>query len=174
MSRRVFLPTWQIFEALGIYFLFSCEKKHLWSICKLLIGLLFLFNVAYYAYNYFVHTNSEYSKYWQYGYKQTIDYTKKYALIDKKIFFANDIEQGYMFYLFYNKYDPQKYISENGSNRINSACYNIDNAYFGVCKDMIGRGDIYVTAKLPSSNFKIIKVIKYPDNESAVWILEHL
>jgi 4-amino-4-deoxy-L-arabinose transferase-like glycosyltransferase len=171
----IFLPTWQIFEALGLYAILSYKNNYKWNLFKSLVIFLLLINVAYYSFNYFIHTNSEYLKYWQFGYKEAIDYTSNYTYANKKVFFANDIEQGYIFYLFYNQYDPQKYILNGGSNRVNSNCYAIDKAYFGTCKEMSKSGDLYVTSKeQSSSNFKIIKTISYSDNKIAVWILEYL
>ena len=172
----IFLPTFHVFEALGWIYLFSLITRAKFS--RFFIGIiiiLFSLNVFYYLHQYFTYTNSEYGKYWQFGYKEAIDYTKKYTDTNKKIFFANNIEQGYIFYLFYNKYDPQRYISNSGSNRLNPNCFSIDNAYFSLCKGMIRKGDIYVTSKVQSSSdFKIVKAVRYPDGEVAVWILEYL
>jgi 4-amino-4-deoxy-L-arabinose transferase-like glycosyltransferase len=171
----IFLPTFHVFEGLGCYYLFSFLSGV--KLSRFLMGIIiiiFSLNVFYYFHQYFAYTNSEYGQYWQFGYKEAINYVDKYAKESKRVFFANDIEQGYIFYLFYNKYDPQKYLADGGSNRINPIGYSIDNAYFGTCKNIIKRGDLYVTSKEPSSDFKIIKVITYFDNQPAVWILEQL
>ncbi len=172
----IFLPTFHVFEALGWIYLLSLLSRVKFS--RFYIGIvvfLFSVNVFYYMHQYFSHTNTDYGQYWQYGYKEAIDYTKQYVNTERRIFFASDIEQGYMFYLFYNEYDPQRYIFDNGSNRINSACYTIGNAYFGMCSDIIRKGDLYITSKTqPSSNFRIVKAIAYSYNETSVWILEYL
>lgn len=172
----IFLPIFQVFEALGCFYLFSLLSKIKFSrIYFGIVIILFSLNVVYYFHQYFVYTNSEYGQYWQYGYKEAINYVNKYANTDKKVFFANNIEQGYIFYLFYTKYDSQKYILKNGSNRINPNCYSINNAFFGECKNMFKKGDLYVTSKQQiSSNFRLVKTIAYPGNETAVWILEYL
>jgi 4-amino-4-deoxy-L-arabinose transferase-like glycosyltransferase len=171
----IFLPTFHIFEALGCYYLFSLLSRIKFSRLWMgIIVILFSLNVFYYFHQYFVYTNSEYGQYWQYGYKEAIDYINKSINQDKKVFFANDIEQGYIFFLFYNKYNPQKYLANDGSNRINPSCYSIDNAYFGICAGMLKKGDYYVTSKEPSVDFRSIKIIRYSDNQPAVWILERL
>lgn len=173
----IFLPTFHVFEALGWFYLFSFLSKVNFSRFYMgIIIILFSFNLSYYFHQYFAYTNSDYGKYWQYGYKEAIDYIKKYIDTDKKIFFADDIEQGYIFYLFYNKYDPKKYIPDGGSNRINLKCYAIDNAYFGLCNDRMKKGDFYITSKQQSfANFKIVKKVMYTDDiQTAVWILEYL
>lgn len=172
----IFLPTFHIFEALGWIYLFSLLRRIKFSsLYMMIIIILFSINVSYYLHQYFAHTNTEYGQYWQYGYKEAIGFTKKYIGTEKRIFFANDIEQGYVFYLFYNKYDPQKYIAGDGSNRNSFGCYSIDNAYFGACNGLVRKGDIYITSKEQTSpNFKIVTQITYPYNETAVWVLEYL
>jgi 4-amino-4-deoxy-L-arabinose transferase-like glycosyltransferase len=171
----IFLPTFHILEALGCYYLFSLlsgiKFSRLWMG---IIVILFSLNVFYYFHQYFVYTNSEYGQYWQYGYKEAIDYVNKSIKRNSKVFFADDIEQGYIFYLFYNKYNPRKYFADGGSNRINPTCYFIDNAYFGTCMGMLKKGDYYITSKEPPVDFKSIETIRYSDNHPAVWILERL
>jgi 4-amino-4-deoxy-L-arabinose transferase-like glycosyltransferase len=169
----IFLPSFHIFEALGWFYLFSILSRVKFSrICMGIIIIIFSFNVFYYFHQYFNYTNSEYGQYWQFGYKEAIDFTDK--LTGKRIFFDNNIEQGYIFYLFYNKYDPQKYLLSGGSNRINPKCYTIENAYFGTCQGMISKYDILVTSKPQlSPDYRVIKTIINPVGEPTVWILEH-
>jgi 4-amino-4-deoxy-L-arabinose transferase-like glycosyltransferase len=169
----IFLPGFNVFEALGCFYIFSVLSRVKFSrIFMGIIIILFSFNVCYYFHQYFAYTNSEYGQYWQSGYKEAIDFTDK--LTNKRIFFDNNIEQGYIFYLFYNQYDPRKYLLGNGSNRINPKCYTIENAYFGTCQGMISKGDIYVTGKPElSPDYRVIKTIVNPGGEPTVWILEH-
>ncbi len=170
----IFLPSFHVFEALGwIYFLSIITKVKFSRFYIGFISILVVVNVFYYLHQYFLHTNSDFGKYWQYGYKEAINYVTTLAT-KKRIFFANDVEQGYIFYLFYNNYDPGEYLSQNGSNRINGNCYSISTAYFGVCGNMIKKGDIYVTRKgMESSDLKKIKEIRDSNNETAVSIFEH-
>ncbi len=172
----IFLPAFHVFEALGLFYFISIIKKIRLSYFFIGIFLILLtLNIFYFLHQHFFHTNSEYGKYWQYGYKEAIAFVNANVDAKKRVFFANDIEQGYMFYLFYNKYSPKKYLSENGSNRMNTPCYSIDNAYFGICKEMISKGDIYITSKgEESSDFKRIKKIDYLNKEIAVEIFERL
>lgn len=172
----IFLPAFHVFEALGWFYFFSLISKVKFSSFYVLLALMLLiFNIFYYLHQYFIHTNTDYAKYWQYGYKEAINFVNTNIDIKKRIFFANDIEQGYIFYLFYNGYSPKKYLAESGSNRVSSPCYSINNAYFGQCKDLVRKGDIYITSKGDkSSEFKGIKKINYSNDETAVEIFEHL
>jgi hypothetical protein len=172
----IFLPTFHVFEALGLIYFLSIIKRVKFSRFYVgLISILFVVNIFYYLHQYFFHTNTDFGKYWQYGYREAIDYVDRYMDTDKRVFFANDIEQGYIFYLFYNNYSPIQYSSQNGSNRINANCYAISNAYFGICNNMIKKGDIYVTSNgEESSDLKKIKEIRDSNSEIAISIFEHI
>lgn len=171
----IFLPSWQILEAMGALSLFLFLEKDTKG--KLLIAffsIVFCLNIAYFFHQYYGHTDKEYGRYWQSGYKEAISYIRKYNDTDRKIVFSPTVEQGYMFYLFYNKYDPQKYLAKGGSQRLASECHAIDNAFFGACKGEIKKGDIYLTAKSDETvDGKMLKKILLPDGSDAVIIYEY-
>ena len=114
-----FLPTWQIFTSLGIiYFIDLVQKlkvKTLSVFCYLFFVFCFLFNFGYYLHQYYVHQSQEYSRYWQYGYKQLVAELEKLKPEYKKIRVSIEAEQPYMFFLFYTKYDPKKYLAAGGT-----------------------------------------------------------
>ncbi len=137
----IFLPTWHIFEAFGWWYAFSLLKNNPLKII-LLVPLLFLFiNIVYFLHQYFVHTNTDSQKDWQYGYKEAVENIDT----EKKVIFSKNFEQPYIFYLFYTKYSPEKYLETGGSSRLNQKCYAIDNAYFGDCFETLKSGDQYVS-----------------------------
>ncbi len=115
----VFLPTFQIFTALGIVAIVTARKgvyKNLAAYCIIfLYGLFVVFNFAYYIDKYFVHMNPEFSEYWQYGYEDAVTETEKIKGKYEKVVVSNKLEQSYMFFLFYTKYDPNKYLAGGGT-----------------------------------------------------------
>ncbi|MBU1327474.1 glycosyltransferase family 39 protein [Patescibacteria group bacterium] len=119
----VFLPVFQVFTAVGIcQFIkkaLSVKRKvfalPLSSLFLSFTFLLFTFNFLYYLHMYFVHMNREYSEYWQYGYKQAVEYAQENKEQYKKIVVSTKLEQPHMFFLFYTKYDPKKYLAEGGT-----------------------------------------------------------
>ncbi|MBA3723320.1 MAG: glycosyltransferase family 39 protein [Candidatus Levybacteria bacterium] len=140
----IFLPTWHIFEAFGWWYAYTSLKNTKLKI-MLLIPLLFLFlNIIYFFHQYFVHTNTNFQRDWQFGYKEAVAYPKENT--DKRTIFSKNLEQPYIFYLFYTKYSPEKYLKTGGSSRLNEKCYAIDNAYFGDCLDTIKSGNRYVSS----------------------------
>ncbi len=114
----VFLPTFQIFVAFGIYEFWQrlmVKRNILRPLLVLGIGTLILFNIFQYLDLYFNHLNLEFSRFWQYGYKQAVDYTIQHRAKYKKIIVSTKLEQPHMFFLYYLKYDPQKYLTGGGT-----------------------------------------------------------
>ena len=170
----IFLPTWQVFAAFGWWFALSSVKKRNFKLLFVVPIILLAFNFIYFVHQYFVHSNMEVQKDWQYGYKEAVDYTTQLNNTNKKVVFGKDFEQPYIFYLFYTKYDPAKYITTGGTSRLSQKCFSIDNAYFGDCKDKLKTGDIYITTGTEATEKgKPIKQITYSYGEPAVTIYKH-
>lgn len=112
----VFLPVFQMITAMGIVSLFSLLKgKMKWTLIVITsIGMCI--NIAYYLNMYFVQMNPEFSEYWQYGNKEAVLMTEKLKSKYEKVVVSTQIEQSYMFFLFYTRYDPVKYLSQGGTN----------------------------------------------------------
>ncbi len=112
----VFLPSFQIFSAVGfVVFLEWLRKKKYYLLGILLYVVIFVFNFFYYLHMYFVHMNPEISEYWQYGYAQAVKYAQDNRFKYKKIVVSTKLEQPHMFFLFYLQYDPKKYLEEGGT-----------------------------------------------------------
>jgi hypothetical protein len=141
----IFLPTWQIFEAIGIVSLITVQKKKLklGLICIILVA--YLINFTYYLHNYMSHTNNEYGQYWQHGYKEAMIAAQKYESEGRKVVFSSQYEQPYIFYLFYSKFEPASYLEAGGSKRISKNCFSIGSVFFGQCEHVIKKGDIYIS-----------------------------
>lgn len=164
----VFLPTWQIFTSYGIFSIVSKTKEDLKLRLILTIMALYLINFIFYAHMYFIHTNTEYFSYWQYGYKEAVFETTHEK---KPIIYLSDVEQAYIFYLFYTQKNPLDYIREGGSARIAKECFSIDNAYFGKCEEKVKSGSIVISAKYSPAGFQYgRKDIFYPNKETALTI----
>lgn len=110
-----FLPTFQIFTALGLFAAFtSISKTKIKYVIFTLYVLFFIFNISYYLDQYFIQQNYFNAPDWQYGYQETAANVKKIESKYKKIVVSNKppLDQSYMFFLFYLKYPPKKYQEE--------------------------------------------------------------
>ncbi|HSA84449.1 MAG TPA: hypothetical protein VLF20_06225, partial [Patescibacteria group bacterium] len=114
-----FLPTFQVFIALGvlqaILFIKHNQKSRITNYGIRLIAIIyFLFvtgNFFYYLNQYFVQQNHFYSREWQYGYKEAVASVKSLQNKYSKVVVSNQVplDQSYMYFLFYLKYSPQEY-----------------------------------------------------------------
>ncbi|MBI5045152.1 MAG: glycosyltransferase family 39 protein [Candidatus Levybacteria bacterium] len=167
IRSMMFLPILQIFGAFGIWSMYQQLKYRMKKIIILLIIVGYLVNFSYYLHHYFNHTNLLYARYWQFGYKEAV--LKATSIKDIPVVFAPDIEQGYVFYLFYSQQNPSKYLEKNGSDMASDKCFGIENKYFGNCLDQFDKG-YYVSSKpLPQTlNSESNEMISYPDKTTAV------
>ena len=91
----------------------------------------------------------------------------EYEKSGSRVFFDPSFEQAHIFYLFYNQYDPAKYLASGGSDRIKNKCFTIDNAFFGECSDQIKKGDIVLSIKEEETNkLKKIEALSGQENEA--------
>jgi 4-amino-4-deoxy-L-arabinose transferase-like glycosyltransferase len=117
-----FLPTFQVFSALGVLEIVTFLKGRKVSVpglgkiglrtgVALIICIGFLFNSTYYLDQYFVQQNYFHSEDWQYGYAQAVSKTKEIGGKYDKIVVTNAgyFDQSYIFYLFYLKFSPKEY-----------------------------------------------------------------
>ena len=164
------LPLLQIITALGLITVLIKISK-----LKILIFALcfsfFIFNFAFFLNQYFVQQNYYYASEWNYGYRELVDFLKPIHTKYKKVIVSNQgyLDQSYMFFLFYNKYDPQKYLAEGGNRFLNYEFRTFD--YYNE-KDL---PVLYIeTSKDLLKKFKVIKRIYFPDGTEAMRVVEKL
>jgi|SRR3989344_1539710 len=169
----VFLPTYEIFAAAGIVFLFTFLKKlRIERVIKIVLFTVFAANVLYYVHMYLWHTDTDFGQYWQDGYRQAVLYVEQNRKVNTNVLFAKDMEQPYIFYLFYTKFDPQRYQSVPDKNK---PCQRIDNTYFGSCEVTLQKNDMLVTYKKnPPADFVQKTTISYKNGTPALYIFEKL
>lgn len=122
----VFLPAFEIIVSVGIWKSLSYIRFQLQTnsdmVRKVMIisivislSLFSIFEIVRYFDLYFVHMNAEYSEYWQSGYEEAVGYVKTNGNKYSKVIVSSNLEQPYIFFLFYLQYDPEKYLSEGGT-----------------------------------------------------------
>ncbi len=173
-----FLPTWQVFSAVGIISLIS-QISPIWR--KTIFFFLFsflIFNFIYYLNQYFVQQNYFQSQSWQYGYKEAVNYVKNIEDKYDKIIVSNvpHLDQSYMFFLFYQKYDSVKYQAE--TTYLSGGC--VEKHYFGKYefrpiewKEQKRSETLFVgkPGDFPPET-KILKRINFLDGKPAIEIVE--
>lgn len=113
-STRLFLlmPVLAIVSSYGVWQImqFLRNKNIKNYVFKLLLLALFIYNVALFIDGYFVHLNSQRARFWDYGYKQAVELSLKYP--DYKIVMRGPENFPYIYFLFYNQYDSNKFREE--------------------------------------------------------------
>lgn len=122
-----FIPFYEILTSIGVLYLaiwiFQINQKlagiKVAYFIYTLSLIIILLNICYYFNQYFIQQNYFDSKYWQYGWKDAINYTVKEGKRFDHIVVSNvaPLDQSYVFFLFYTKYDPKKYLMEGGTKK---------------------------------------------------------
>ncbi len=112
LRTLIAMPFYQLVSAFGFCISLGWIKK--WSkFAKASAGIFLLITItvsfAYYLYNYYVIYPKMYSRDWQYGYKQVVEYIGKHKDEYDEIVFSRTYGEPHMFTLFFLNYDPSKY-----------------------------------------------------------------
>lgn len=106
------VPVYQLLSAFGLLIFFRWIKKY----SLLIKGATFVIfagivcvSIGYYLNQYYNVYPKNYSRDWQYGYKQVVDYISQHKEEYDEIVFSRHYGEPHMFTLFYLNYDPAKY-----------------------------------------------------------------
>jgi len=184
-----FLPTFQIFTAIGLINVYTFIKRYKvsgirYQVFKNILYTLFLMlttvNFVYYLNQYFVQQNYFNAQQWQYGWEQTVDYVKTNQGKYKKIIISDrePLDRAYMFFAFYLKYPPSEYqkynLDQSGGfaevrkfdkYEIRPINWKEDSKQENVL--LVGRPDEFPL----SEGFMVKKRIKNPDGTTAIVIV---
>lgn len=177
--------------ALGANFLIENLKFEKITQKTVLIGLIvfYLTSLAYYLDQYWIHAPKKYSEYWHYGYKQLVEKITPLQANYQNIVVQQNYSQPYIFFLFYNQYDPAKYqeISEKvfipsqyGDVGLVSGLDNIAFREISWREDRGKSGTLFVAnfLKIPPQDsnsekeFKLVGEIKYLNKKTALRLIE--
>ena len=103
-------PILPLVTAMGIYYLLTSLKKPIFK--KLAIGVMaigFVINILLYFDRYYVHFPRDEAENWGLGYKKLSDILQTERFKNKRVVITKPESSPYIFLLFYQKYDPQKY-----------------------------------------------------------------
>lgn len=177
------LPIPQVLVSFGLISFFStlCRRQ---KIVKLvgasLLSIFFIFNVAYYLDQYFVQLNKQTSQSWQYGYEQAVEEVSKIEGSYQRIIVSNQphLDQSYMFFLFYLKYDPASYQRGGGTvsggfNETHKGFYKYTFRPIEWSMEEKNSQILYIGRPSDfSGDAKVIKTINFLDGQPAIKIVE--
>lgn len=177
----VFLPALQVLAAAGIGASIIWLKKQKIILRYFVYGIgsvIVLFSLGYYIHQYFVHLPIDYASDWQYGRKEVVEATTKYATKYDRIVVSMSLDQPQIFFLYYLQYDPQKYLNIGGTV---SGKFDVEDNSFDIYTfRTIGKYHkddnqkvLYVgllSEVIPGAN--ILETIHYPNGQPAFVLFE--
>lgn len=118
VRSEIILPTLQVFTAIGVIQLFGLlrnESKILSRLTIIVLLPIFIYGIGLYLHQYYIHTNFELSRNWLYGRKEAVETTENLKNNYDKVLVSLKVDMPYIFWLFYSKYPPEKYLAEGGT-----------------------------------------------------------
>ena len=172
----IFLPSFQIITALGIEWAFlkmktiSTSKQIGISLAMLVIVVFFCFQ---YFNLYFVQMNHEVSNVWQFGYGDVVSFVEQNRTKYKKVIVSNSLEQPYIFFLFYLRYDPRSYLAAGGTKTANTQAFDIfEFRSIDWQHEVHDHKHLYILAPNEKKPSSIVHIIRYFDSNPAFILAE--
>lgn len=119
LRTLIAVPFYQIISGFGLFEAikwFKSQRKKL-ILFSLAISLIVFVELGRYLYQYYYIYPKAYSRDWQYGYKQVVDYINKNKEEYDEIVFSRHYGEPHMFTLFFLNIDPGKYQKDSKLDR---------------------------------------------------------
>lgn len=115
----IVLPSYQLITAFGLFSVLQKlrQSQTLLTFVSIVLMFVVLSSVGYYLYRYYFIYPQDYSKDWQYGYQQALDFVNKEAGKYNQIVFTRHYGEPHMFTLFFLNYDPYKFQNDPNLDR---------------------------------------------------------
>lgn len=175
LRSEIYLPTFQIFTALGVYYLYISARFKKSFIAFTALALLV--NFGFYLHQYYSHMSREFSKSWLFGRKEAALYSESIKSNYDRVIVSTTLEQPHEFWLYYLKYDPRKYLKEGGTvsggfleNRNKFDKYLFKPIDFESQKSEAKTLFVGTPKDFPSG-INIIKQINYLNGEPAIYVV---
>jgi 4-amino-4-deoxy-L-arabinose transferase-like glycosyltransferase len=179
----------EILVGFGISYYFDVIKSRifLFRISLVVIPLIFIFSLAYFLNELFVHQPVHRPWLRNYAFQELIPLLKKYEPKYKKIIVTNSLGNSYIYYLFYNQYDPKKYQESGSRGNENPSTIGkyefvsvdcpLSTGFNATGPTKTEQGVLYVDDGMvcvnPKKHAKLIKVINWGDNNPAFKLFEY-
>lgn len=173
LRTLIAVPIYQIFTAVGIYE-FILLKKYT-KIILLSTAFLFIINFYLFLNNLYSLYAIRYSRDWQYGNKQAVEYIREHIDDYSLIVFTRAYGEPHIFTLFYLKYDPAKFQDSKNLERFETYDWvrvlRFDRFYF---PDLGDEGTRYEDVIKANKGKKILFIGKPGDFPTDAKILERI
>jgi len=154
------------------------------QIISLSICFIYIFSFGYFLNQYFYNLKINHADYWNYGWKEVVNYVNSVAYKYDQIEVA-DVGMPYIYFLFYNQYDPIKYQNEAIRTYVSDQfgyehVEGFDKYFFQInfnwkyAKENMRSKTLYIIPNLEAENDNnFIKIINYPNGKIAYKIFSN-
>lgn len=196
-SRLLFmLPPLIFLSAVGVYYslMYISGKKKPYFV--VVVAIIYLLSFIFYSHNYWIHYPMDSQRWWQYGYKQSVQEALKLSKDYNKVIISSANEPALIFYLGWSQYPPDKFFQQRfnkgdlegfGSGLI------LDKFFFpeiGFGRDLYSLGSVLPEDALYVATFKeinlnlitepervpgdirLVETITYPSGEPALYLFD--
>lgn len=156
LRSSTFIPVYEVIAAVGcsvLYIYVSNLNKKLQLVFKLSFISLLSFSIYNYCHNYFIHNPIQYSKDWQYGYKQIVEKVESMKSKYDIVYFTPVYGRPYIYVAWYGNYTPSEFWSVVKKFKDDQGFYNVT-----------GLGKYVFSDPKPISNKKVL-VVTTPDKK---------
>ena len=168
--RTIFgLPAFVIISALGLIQLIKLLKNK--KIFLITVYSLLITEFIFYFHFYFYHYPKLYSSYWQYGYKEAVEFIKNNQEKYDAVYLTNEYGRAYMYYLFYTQKDPEETQSLVAVYKNLADIPQLENVFIGSMPDSEGK-ILWVGGPGEEKNYPLLKKINFLDGNGAFVISE--
>lgn len=170
-----------IATAFGLFYVWKLlrAKYDLASIIYLVVMVfIVLFFLFYFYHQNSIHLPNSRSSDWQYGRKEMTEYLFENKDQYENVIVSTELEWPNIFYLYYLKYDPSKYLSEGGtrSGKWDNQTNIIENMQFRIFNfSSEGNSDSLLFVGTPEefpSRIKPVHVVYYLDGKPAIYFVK--
>ena len=183
-ALRTFIavPFYHLVSGFGVYqsYLWLKKEANFWQSAAISLAAFILVVIQFSSYinNYYQIYPKEYSRDWQYGYKQVVDYISKHKDKYNLIVFTRHYGEPHMFTLFFLNYDPYKY--QNDPNLVRFETYDwvrvlrFNNFYFPDLGDLGTKFEDIVKANPGKKMLFIGKPGDFPEDNEKLLAVDFL
>ncbi len=164
-------------SSFGLYYLLRLSTKFRYGFfCYLILPIAYLASFIYFVDSYFVHLPTHNAKYWFYGFKETVNNISKIENNYDRIIFQQSYSQPYIYFLFYQRYDPKIYQAKSkfksGGSDV-GLVESLDNIEFISLswpppvdgrKTLVVGDSVAIPGFYSTDQYNLISELKYPDN----------
>ena len=165
-------------------FFANLSKNSLIRIVFLGFVALYFLNYIYYLDSYYVHLPKHGAKYWEFGYREAVQYLEESNLNSREVIFQQSYAQPFIYFLFYDKRDSREFwesavyeSSSVGDVGLVSEFKNLKFRYLSwpfkfPSGTIVVADEVVAPAKLVTSDYSILKEVLRPDGSLAYLIME--